>query len=59
MMRRGGQADVVYEEHKYQHILRYVIQSGILNDIDHDDVLTSMLGRRLQRDLMQISREHN
>ena len=59
MMRRSGQADVVYEEHKYQRILRYVIQSGILNDIDHDDVLTSMLGRRLQRDLMQISREHH
>ena len=43
MMRRGGQADVVYEEHKYQRILDYVIQSGILNDIDHDDVPSQCL----------------
>ena len=56
-MRGGGQADLVYEEHKYQRILRIIVQSGILEDISYDNILTSMLGRRLQRDLMKISRD--
>ena len=58
MMRDGGEVDIVYAEHKYQRIIRYIIQSGILDDIDHDDQLTSMLGRRIQRDLMRISRNY-
>ena len=58
MMRDGGEDDIIYEEHKYQRIIRYIIQSGILDDIDHDDQLTSMLGRRIQRDLMRISRNY-
>ena len=58
-LKRGrGDADIVYEEFKYQRILHYIITTGILVDIDHDAVLTSMLGRRLQRDLMQISAEN-
>lgn len=57
LMRGGGQADLVYEEHKYQRILRMIVQSGILEDISYDNILTSMLGRRLQRDLMKISRD--
>ena len=55
MMRNGGEADAVYEEHKYQRIIAYIIQSGIFDDIDHDDQLTSMLGRQIQCDLMIIS----
>ena len=51
MMRNGGEAEIVYEEHKYQRIIRYIIQSGIL---DHDDQLTSMLGRRIQRDPVAV-----
>ncbi len=58
IMRGGGQADLVYEEHKYQRILRFIIQSGILDDISHESILTSMLGCRLQRDLMIISRQN-
>ena len=55
-LRRGrGDTDIVYEEFKYQRILHYIITTGILVDIDHDAVLTSMLGRRLQKNLMQIS----
>ena len=59
-LRRGrGEAEIVYEEFKYQRILHYIITTGILEDIDYDAVLTSMLGRRLQRDLMQISAENS
>ena len=54
LMANGGQADIIYEEHKYQQIIRYIIQSEILDDIDHDDQLTSMLGHRIQCDLMRI-----
>lgn len=57
LMRGGGQADLVYEEHKYQRIVRFIVQTGILEDISHENILTSMLGRRLQRDLMKISTE--
>jgi hypothetical protein len=59
LLRMGGRADLVYEEHKYQRILRYIIYSDILDDINHDAILTSMLGRRLQKDLMRISKNHD
>ena len=58
LLRRRGDADKVYEEHKYQSIIHFIISTDILLDIEHDDLLTSMLGRRIQRDLMKISEEN-
>lgn len=54
----GGEADIVYEEFKYQQILHYIVTTNILLDIDYDPLLTSMLGRRIQRDIMRISSEN-
>ena len=46
----------VYSENKYRNILQYISNSGILDDIDFDEQMTSMLGRRLQRDVNKISK---
>ena len=44
--RRGrGDAEIVYEEFKYQRILHYIITTGILEDVDHDTVLKFLMSR--------------
>ena len=58
LKRSGGEAEIVYEEHKYQRVLHFIIATGILVDIEYDAIFTSMLGRRLQRDLKKISAEN-
>ena len=48
-----------YDENKYEGIIRHILRSGILEDVDYDRRQVSMLGRRLQKDLNKIRRLAN
>ena len=50
---------LLYDENKYEGIIRHILRSGILEDVDYDRRQVSMLGRRLQKDLNKIRRLAN
>lgn len=51
----GNVPDVLqYSEDKYKTIIRFILESGIVNDIGNDSKQVAMLGRRIQRDINKI-----
>ena len=45
---------LLYSEDKYKAIIRFILESGIINDVQNDRKQVSMLGRRIQRDIKKI-----
>lgn len=45
-----------YPEDKYKDILQNILNSGILDDIDRDPHVAAMIGKRLQKDIVQRCR---
>ena len=46
----------LYDENKYEQIMRFIIRTGILDDVNHERRHISMLGRRIQKDVNKIRR---
>ena len=51
---RNDEDNPTYSEDKYRQILQFIHRTGILADIDHDPVIGSLLGRRLQSDITKM-----
>ena len=51
-----NEGDTIYTEDTYQDVLQYLYDSGILNQIDHNPVLGSIIGGRLQTDIIRRCR---
>ena len=48
--------DPVYPEDMYQGVLQYVYNSGILDHVDHDPAIGSVIGGRLMNDIIRRCR---
>ena len=50
---KSNKGEITYPEDKYQLILRHVMDSGILDDINNDPQTASCIGGRLQNDMVR------
>ena len=51
-----NKGDPIYPEDMYQDVLKYVCDSGLLNHVDHNPMLGSVIGGRLQTDIIRRCR---
>ena len=45
-----------YSEDKYKDILQYIMNSGILDDVDNDPKIAAIIGDRLKSDVVKVAR---
>ena len=50
--KKNGSDEPLYSEDKYAEIIRNILLSGILDDISYDPRIASIIGNRLQTDMV-------
>ena len=55
--KRKRDEEPLYPEDKYQAIFRNIVDSGILDDIENSPQVGSMIGSRLQNDIVRLCRQ--